>query len=69
MFHYYPSLTNFEVDEVSPFSLASGEKVADRTDEGFAETCMFDKKPPHPGLSPNSFATICKLLATSQVRK
>jgi hypothetical protein len=56
MFNYYPSLTNFEVAQVSPFSRALGEKMADRPDEGVAETCMFDKKPPHPALSPNSFA-------------
>ncbi len=30
----YPSLTLFEVTQFSPFSAASGERVADRPDEG-----------------------------------
>jgi hypothetical protein len=69
LFNNNPSLTHFEVAQFSPFSPASGEKVADRPDEGVFGNTMFEKKPPHPALSPNSFATNCNLLTTSQIRK
>ena len=59
----------FEVAQFSPFSPGSGEKVADRPDEGVCGNIMFEKKPPHPALSPKSFATLCNLLTTSQIRK
>ena len=64
-----PSLTLFDVEQSSPFSPASGEKVADRPDEGGCGNMMFEEKPPHPALSPKSFATVCNLLWTSQIRK
>jgi hypothetical protein len=67
--HPDPSLTLFEVAQFSPFSPASGEKVADRPDEGVYGKMKYEKRPPHPALSPNSFATKCNLLTTNHIRK
>jgi hypothetical protein len=64
-----PSLTLFEVAQFSPFSPASGEKVAVRADEGVYGKMKFEKKPPHPALSPNSFASKCNFLTTNHIRK
>ena len=39
-----------------PFSPEAGEKVADRPDEGDVQALPKREKPPHPALSPKSFA-------------
>ncbi len=60
---------SFEVAPLSPFSTVSGEKVAVRPDEGVYVEIKFKKKPPHPALSPNSFATKCNRRTTTLTRK
>jgi hypothetical protein len=59
----------FEVAPFSPFSSASGEKVAVRPDEAVYGKMKFEKKPPHPALSPNSFATKYNLITMNHIRK
>lgn len=42
--------------EHAPSPLSSGEKVADRPDEGVVEPAIVRTKPPHHAVSPNSLA-------------
>ena len=66
---HQPEASVLKLRNIVPSPPKSGEKVADRPDEGAFEHCNVREKPPHPALSPKSFAATRLCNSDVQTRK
>ena len=65
----YPEASVLKLRCIVPSPSKSGEKVADRPDEGAFEQRRMREKHPHPALSPKSFAASWLRHPSVQCRK